>query len=143
MKKHKTTGAIARLAVLMMLLVVLIAPAASGDGAYVLDWPTIDGGGGTSSGGPYTLTGTIGQPGAAYSAGGDYELLGGFWPGGPLCFVDFYSFARFAEQWLYTGPSLAADLHEDEENIVNLRDLKVFVVANEWQVAHTFLSKSV
>ena len=97
-------------------------------GDYVLNWSTIDGGGGTSRGGQYTLTGTIGQPDAAYSAGGDYELLGGFWPGGPLCFVDFYTFARFAEQWLYDGPGLAADLHED--NTVNLLDLKVFV--DEW-----------
>ena len=97
-------------------------------GPYQLTWSTIDGGGGTSSGGQYVLTGTIGQPDAAYSAGGSYELLGGFWPGGPLCFVDFYSFARFAEHWLETGPGLPADLYED--NIVNLRDLKVFV--EEW-----------
>jgi hypothetical protein len=45
-----------------------------------------------------------------------------------LCFVDFYTFARFAEQWLYTGDGLSADLHED--NIVNGRDLRVFV--EEW-----------
>jgi len=99
-------------------------------GQYEISWYTIDGGGGRSSNGPYVLTGTIGQPDAAYSAGGDYELLGGFWPGGPLCFVDFYSFARFAEQWLYTGPDLAADLYKDEHNIVDLLDLKVFV--DEW-----------
>jgi len=103
------------------------APAQTG-GQYDLSWSTIDGGGGTSSGGSYVLTGTIGQPDAAYSAGGSYELLGGFWPGGPLCFVDFYSFARFAEQWLYTGDGLAADLYED--NKVNLLDLKRFV--DEW-----------
>ena len=95
---------------------------------YEINWHTIDGGGGTSSGGQYVLTGTIGQPDEAYSQGGRYELLGGFWPGGPLCFVDFYSFARFAEYWLETGPGLPADLYED--NIVNLRDLKVFV--DEW-----------
>ncbi len=128
MKKHKTIGAIPRLAVLMTLLVVLIAPAASSEGAYVLDWFTIDGGGGTSSGGPYTLTGTIGQPDAAYSAGGDYELLGGFRPGGPLCFVDFYSFARFAEQWLDKGVGLEADLSGDDK--VDFADLKRFVA--EW-----------
>jgi hypothetical protein len=50
--------------------------------------------------------------------------------GGPLCFVDFYSFARFAEQWLETGTGLSADLYEDEDNIVNWLDLKVFV--DEW-----------
>ncbi len=128
MKKHKAIGAIARLAVLMTLLVVLIAPAASSEGAYVLDWSTIDGGGGTSSGGSYTLTGTIGQPDAAYSASGNYELLGGFWPGGPLCIVDFYSFARFAEQWLDKGVGLEADLSGDDK--VDFADLKRFVA--EW-----------
>jgi hypothetical protein len=109
-------------------LLVAVPMFAQSGGPYELSWSTIDGGGGKSSGGPYTLTGTIGQPDAAYSASGDYELLGGFWPGGPLCFVDFYTFARFAEQWLYTGAGLAADLHDD--NIVNLLDLKVFV--DEW-----------
>jgi hypothetical protein len=126
MKKHKTTGAIPRLAALMMLFVVLIAPTASGQ--YEITWSTVDGGGGQSNGGPYTLTGTIGQPDAAYSAGGRYELLGGFWPGGPLCIVDFYTFARFAEQWLYTGSSLAADL--DGNTVVNFADLKQLV--DEW-----------
>jgi hypothetical protein len=116
------------LAVLPVCLLLSSPSSAQSGGPYEITWSTIDGGGGQSSSGPYTLTGTIGQPDAAYSAGGDYELLGGFWPGGPLCFVDFYTFARFAEQWLYTGDGLAADLHDD--NIVNLLDLKVFV--GEW-----------
>ena len=104
---------------------LLLSPALAD---YELTWSTIDGGGGQSSGGPYTLTATIGQPDAAYSSGGQYELLGGFWPGGPLCFVDFHHFARFAEWWLVTGSDLPADLYrEDEENIVNMLDLKVFV----------------
>jgi len=46
---------------------------------YSIDWYTIDGGGGTSSGGPYTLTGTIGQPDAGVHTGGNYTLVGGFW----------------------------------------------------------------
>ena len=46
---------------------------------YSIDWFTIDGGGGTSSGGPYTLTGTIGQPDAGIHTGGSYTLIGGFW----------------------------------------------------------------
>jgi hypothetical protein len=46
---------------------------------YSIDWYTIDGGGGTSSGGPYTLSGTIGQPDAGVHAGGNYTLVGGFW----------------------------------------------------------------
>ena len=94
---------------------------------YELSWYTIDGGGGRSIGGPYDLVGTIGQPDAAYSTGGSYELLGGFWPGGPLCFVDFKHFARFADQWWLTGNGSPADLYEDIDNIVNGLDLQVFV----------------
>lgn len=92
---------------------------------YILEWSTIDGGGGTSSGGQYVLTGTIGQPDAGYSEGGNFELLGGFWPGGPLCFVEFKDFARFAELWLYEGEGLPADL--DGNEYVDLDDLKLFV----------------
>jgi hypothetical protein len=113
-----------------MLVSLLITTPAFGQngGPYDLHWSTIDGGGGTSSGGQYVLTGTIGQPDAAYSAGGDYELLGGFWPGGPICFVDFEDFARFAGLWLESGTGLAADLYEDD--VVDFLDLKLFV--DEW-----------
>jgi len=48
---------------------------------YAIDWFTIDGGGGTSSGGNFTLIGTIGQPDAGTLSGGNYTLQGGFWPG--------------------------------------------------------------
>jgi hypothetical protein len=48
---------------------------------YAIDWYTIDGGGGTSSGGSYTLSGTIGQPDAGTLSGGSYTIQGGFWPG--------------------------------------------------------------
>lgn len=95
---------------------------------YQIVWSTMDGGAGTSAGGPYELTGTIGQPDAGFSAGGDYELLGGFWPGGPLCFVEFEDFARFAELWLYEGEGLPADL--DENGYVDYYDLKTF--ADYW-----------
>jgi hypothetical protein len=111
--------------ILLIICILLFSLPVFGD--YEISWYTIDGGGGTSSGGLYTLTGTIGQPDAAYSAGSGYELLGGFWTGGPLCFVDFESFARFAEYWLVTGTGLPADLYEDEYNIVDGLDLKVFV----------------
>ncbi len=120
-------GVIALLAV--SLLIALPALGQSG-GPYELSWSTIDGGGGRSIGGPYTLTGTIGQPDAAWSTGGDYELLGGFWPGGPLCFVDFHHFARFAGYWLEPGAGSPADLYEDLDDEVNWLDLGVFV--EEW-----------
>ena len=97
---------------------------AQSGGDYTLTWSTIDGGGGTSSGGDYVLTATIGQPDAAWSSGGQYELLGGFWPGGPLCIVSFDDFARFAQLWRDSGPGLPADL--DGSGTVDFADLKDF-----------------
>ena len=47
---------------------------------YSIDWWTIDGGGGTITGGVYTLSGTIGQPDAGGSmTNGQYSIIGGFW----------------------------------------------------------------
>jgi hypothetical protein len=48
-------------------------------GQYSIDWSSIDGGGGTSTGGIYTVSGTIGQPDAGTMSGGNYTLNGGFW----------------------------------------------------------------
>ncbi len=92
---------------IIVLLVLVMSFSARAD--YEISWSTIDAGGGTSSGGPYTLTVTIGQPDAGDMAGGDYELAGGFLPGNlwQQCFVDFEHFARFAMYWLDApcGPS--------------------------------------
>ena len=48
-------------------------------GQYSIDWSTVDGGGGTSTGGVYSVSGTIGQPDAGTMSGGTYTLHGGFW----------------------------------------------------------------
>ena len=48
---------------------------------YEITFFSIDGGGGTSSGGSYTLSGTIGQPDAGAMSGGSFILEGGFWGG--------------------------------------------------------------
>jgi len=109
----------------IVLLSLYLLTASLGLAQYEISWYTIDGGGGQSSGGPYTLTGTIGQPDAAYAAGGKYELLGGFWVGGPICVVDFGHFANFAEQWLEAGSGLPADLSGD--GFVDWIDLERFV----------------
>jgi hypothetical protein len=48
--------------------------------SYSINWYKIAGGGGTSSGGQYTVNGTIGQPDASTPlTGGKYSLTGGFW----------------------------------------------------------------
>ncbi|MDJ0656505.1 MAG: hypothetical protein QNJ40_20260 [Xanthomonadales bacterium] len=62
----------------------------SSGGSYDLTQSTIDNGGGTSTGGSFTLTGTIGQPDASLqtAAGGQFQLTGGFWANGEILPVD-------------------------------------------------------
>lgn len=68
-----------RLCVSAWMLFCLCLGAAAKD--YSIDWHTVDGGGGTSTGGMYSITGTIGQPDASPLplAGGPYTLTRGFW----------------------------------------------------------------
>jgi len=48
--------------------------------SFSIDWHTIDGGGGTSTGGVYSVSGTIGQPDAGGPmTNGQYSVTGGFW----------------------------------------------------------------
>jgi hypothetical protein len=47
--------------------------------SYSIDWFTIDGGGGTSTGGGYLMSGTIGQIDSGTMSGGGYTLEGAFW----------------------------------------------------------------
>ncbi len=48
--------------------------------SYSIDWYKVSGGGGTSTGGTYQVSGTIGQPDASGAlTGGGYSLTGGFW----------------------------------------------------------------
>lgn len=47
--------------------------------SYSIDWHKVAGGGGTSTGGVYSVSGTIGQPDAGLLSGGNYSLDGGFW----------------------------------------------------------------
>jgi hypothetical protein len=63
---------------------------------YFINWYKVAGGGGTSSGGQYTVNGTIGQPDASSTlTGGNYSLTGGFWalisvaqtPGAPTLYI--------------------------------------------------------
>jgi hypothetical protein len=63
---------------------------------YTIPWHTIDGGGGTSTGGIYSVSGTIGQPDAGGPmTNGQYSVTGGFWalpqavqtPGAPTLMI--------------------------------------------------------
>ena len=67
--------------------------------SYSIDWSTLDGGGGTSTGGVYSVTGTIGQPDAGGPmTNGQYSVIGGFWASA--------SFLRSAS--VFTGGASAA-----------------------------------
>jgi len=46
---------------------------------FTVDWSTIDGGGGTSTGAGYSAAGIIGQPDAGTMSGGGFAVRGGFW----------------------------------------------------------------
>jgi hypothetical protein len=68
----------------LCILSVLANVAYAQTSGYNLTWWTIDSGGGSSSGGSYTLSATIGQPDAGQMSGGAYNLAGGFWGGGKI-----------------------------------------------------------
>ena len=66
--------------VLVMTVCVLLCWAMPAGAQVTIPWSTIDSGGGTSSGGSFVLSGTIGQPDAGLPmTGGGFTLTGGFW----------------------------------------------------------------
>jgi len=79
---------------------------------YSVDWYKIAGGGGTSTGGVYSISGTIGQPDASGAmTGGNYSLTGGFWsliavvqtPGLPNLTIAFAGPNSVTVSWPNTG----------------------------------------
>lgn len=74
----KSTIQAVKLPALFGALALCLLPAAGQ--TYSIDWHTIDGGGGTSTGGVYSVSGTIGQPDAGGPmTNGQYTVTGGFW----------------------------------------------------------------
>jgi hypothetical protein len=82
-----------RLIILCLLPVALCVPAVA---QYSIDWFKIAGGGGTSTGGVYAVSGSIGQHDAGGPlTNGQYSVTGGFWalpvavqtPGAPTLHV--------------------------------------------------------
>ena len=80
----------------MILLLSLLLPAIGWTQQYSIDWYKVAGGGGTSTGGTYSVSGTIGQHDAGGPlTGGNYSLTGGFWallsvvqtPGAPTLYI--------------------------------------------------------
>jgi hypothetical protein len=88
---------------------------------YTIDWFTIDGGGGTSTGGVYSVSGTIGQPDAGTMSGGNYTLNGGFWgiiaavqtPGAPLLTIFRTATNTVVVSWPSASGSFSLQLNSD------------------------------
>jgi len=85
-----------KVAVLMLPAIVGLSTLTASAQSYTIDWYKIAGGGGTSTGGTYTVSGTIGQPDASGAmSGGNYSVTGGFWaliqvvqtPGAPTLYI--------------------------------------------------------
>ena len=70
--------------VTVVLCLLLVGVVTAVPTALNIPWWTMDNGGGTSSGGGYTLSGTIGQPEVGIVQSGSNTLGSGFWQGGEI-----------------------------------------------------------
>jgi len=91
--------------------------------SYSIDWHTLDGGGGTSTGGVYSVSGTIGQPDAGRMSGGNFSVDGGFWgliaavqtPGAPTLTIFRTTTNTVAVFW--PSPSTGWTLQQNTNNV--------------------------
>lgn len=117
------------LGVAAMTITAYAGTRASGPPSYELSWYTIDGGGGTSTGANYSLSGTIGQPDAGVMTGGNISLSGGFWTAGdgpaPTCLGDLVTSATFQRppDGLVDGADLAYLLGDWGANPGSIADI--------------------
>lgn len=65
--------------VLLILVVSAVLAVDAMSGGFQVNWFNVDGGGGASSGGDYSIGGTAGQTDAGTLSGGDYTVSGGLW----------------------------------------------------------------
>jgi len=107
-------------AAIVSLLVPFISPAQS----YSIDWHKISGGGGTSTGGVYSVSGTIGQHDAGGPiTNGQYSVTGGFWslisvvqtPGAPLLTIALTPTNTAMVYW--PSPSTGWTLQENTNSV--------------------------
>jgi hypothetical protein len=100
----------------LTLLFTLLLPALGFAQPYSIDWYKVAGGGGTSTGGVYTVSGTIGQHDAGGPmTGGNFSLTGGFWalyavqtPGSPVLSIQLTTTNTAMVYW--TSPSTGYSL---------------------------------
>src|SRR5258708_413311 len=97
-------------------LMLLVCPRASAQ-SYSIDWYKVAGGGGTSTGGVYSVSGTIGQHDAGPTmSGGTYSLSGGFWalfavqtPGAPALTITLTATNPPIVSWLFPSTGFALE----------------------------------
>ncbi|MCU0857825.1 MAG: hypothetical protein MUC65_05405 [Pontiellaceae bacterium] len=76
MRTHLKLTWVTRIIIATVFMVsTLAAPAQTNS----VNWSTLDGGGGTSTGSVYSVCGTIGQFDTGNLSGGSYRIDGGFW----------------------------------------------------------------
>ncbi|MBI3850313.1 MAG: hypothetical protein HY298_08500 [Verrucomicrobia bacterium] len=94
---------------------------------YSIDWFTIDGGGGTSMGGVYQISGTAGQPDAGPTmTGGNFTVDGGFWgiiaalqtPGAPTLTITRTATNTVAVSW--PSPSTGFTLQQNTNSVASV-----------------------
>lgn len=118
-----------------LLLAAMTTPLAAQD--YSIDWFTIDGGGGTSTGGVFSVSGTIGQSDAAESSGGSFAVQGGFWaligavqlPGSPLLTIARTATNTVAISW--PSPSIGFTLQQNTNDVASLNWSNVVAVPSD------------
>jgi hypothetical protein len=108
------------LLVFSLLCLLSFAPGFSASAqSYSIDWYKVAGGGGTSTGGVYSVSGTIGQHDAGGPmTGGNYSVVGGFWaliavqtPGAPVLTIFLTATNTAVVQW--PSPSTGFVLQEN------------------------------
>ena len=105
-----------------VLAVLLLSANVALSQPFSIDWFTIDGGGGTSTGGVFAISGTIGQPDANSQPmlGGNFSLVGGFWslfamqtPGVPLLTIGLTTTNSAVVSW--PSPSTGFTLQQNAD----------------------------
>ncbi len=121
MKSHNLFQRLALLGMGSVTLALTITALRTEAQSYSIDWFTIDGGGGTSTGSVYSVSGTIGQPDANAQplTGGNFSVVGGFWslfsvvqtPGAPLLTIRLTSTNTAIVSW--PSPSTGYNLQQN------------------------------
>jgi len=131
-----------RLALAFCLLISTFCLCASAQD-YTNKWFTVNGGGRSSTGGVYTITGTAGQPDAGVMRQGEYTVNGGFWgliavvqtPGAPPLTIRGAGSNSVLVCWPYPSESYGLQQCTNLTTANWAADASVPAhVGNEWQV---------